>query len=93
MMSFHDSLILARQAAGIPTFGFHDSRHFLISMSAFTLLKNKGLANIKRSDFKAEVGPLITLNFNVALRNDLAQDGMPGVRGWKNTRLLHTGPS
>jgi integrase len=30
--SFRDSLILARQAAGIPKFGFHDSRHFFISM-------------------------------------------------------------
>lgn len=32
MKSFRDSLILARQAAGIPQFGFHDSRHFFISM-------------------------------------------------------------
>jgi len=30
--SFRDSLLLARKAAGMPTFGFHDSRHFFISM-------------------------------------------------------------
>lgn len=30
--SFRESLLLARQAAGLPTFGFHDSRHFFISM-------------------------------------------------------------
>ncbi len=57
------------------------------------LLKNMGLADINRSDFKAMVGPMITSNFNVALRNDLAQDGMSGVRGWKNVRMVQTGPN
>jgi integrase len=27
--SFRESLVLAREAAGLPTFGFHDCRHFL----------------------------------------------------------------
>ena len=56
------------------------------------LLKKSGLADIKRSDFKAVVGPMITSQFNVALRNDLAEDGKSGVRGWKNVRMLQTGP-
>jgi integrase len=30
--TFRESLILARKAAGLPTFGFHDCRHFFISM-------------------------------------------------------------
>jgi integrase len=30
--SFRESLILARTAAGMPKFGFHDCRHFFISM-------------------------------------------------------------
>ncbi len=29
---FRESLALVRQAAGLPTFGFHDCRHFFISM-------------------------------------------------------------
>ena len=53
------------------------------------LLKERELPDIKRSDFKAVVGPLITENFNVALRNDL--DGAGG-RGWKNVKLLQSRP-
>lgn len=53
------------------------------------LLKQRDLPDIKRSDFKAVVGPLIRDQFSVALRNDL--DGA-GVRGWKNVRLVQTGP-
>ena len=30
--SFRESLLLARAAAGLPAFGFHDCRHFFISM-------------------------------------------------------------
>src|ERR1039458_5505783 len=30
--SFRESLLLARKAAGLPAFGFHDCRHFFISM-------------------------------------------------------------
>jgi hypothetical protein len=48
------------------------------------LLRARGLADIKRSDFKAVVGPLIRDQFNVALRNDLDN---AGVRGWKGVRL------
>ena len=48
------------------------------------LLKARDLPDIKRSDFKAVVAPLITENFNVCLRNDL--DGA-GVRGWKGVKL------
>jgi len=53
-------------------------------------LKERDLPDIKRSDFKAVVGPLITENFNVCLRNDL--DGA-GSRGWKGVRMIQTGPS
>ena len=49
------------------------------------LLKKRDLPDIKRSDFKAVVGPLITENFNVCLRNDL--DGAGG-RGWKGVKML-----
>jgi hypothetical protein len=52
------------------------------------LLKERDLPDIKRSDFKAVVGPLITEQFHVCLRNDL--DGAGG-RGWKNVKLL-SGP-
>jgi hypothetical protein len=48
------------------------------------LLRARELPDIKRSDFKAVVAPLITSSFNVCLRNDL--DGA-GVRGWKATVL------
>lgn len=53
------------------------------------LLKQRELPDIKRSDFKAVVGPLITSNFNVALRNDL---NGAGVRGWKNVKMIQTVP-
>lgn len=48
------------------------------------LLKMRDLPDIKRSDFKAVVAPLITENFNICLRNDL---GNAGVRGWKGVKL------
>ena len=48
------------------------------------LLKERDLPDIKRSDFKAVVAPLITSSFNVCLRNDL--DGA-GVRGWKGVAI------
>ena len=35
------------------------------------------------------VGPLITENFNVSLRNDL--DGV-AVRGWKEVKLIQSAP-
>lgn len=53
------------------------------------LLRTRELPDIKRSDFKAVVGPLIRDQFNVALRNDL--DGA-GVRGWKGVKLIQTVP-
>jgi len=52
------------------------------------LLKQRELPDIKRSDFKAVVGPLIREQFNVALRNDLPGPDSCGVRGWKNVKLL-----
>jgi len=58
-----------------------------------SLLKQRELEPIKRSDFKAMVGPLIRDQFNVALRNDLVVDERRGVRGWKNLRLSQTVPS
>lgn len=56
------------------------------------LLKQRDLPDIKRSDFKAVVAPLIRDQFNVALRNDLPSDGLSGVRGWKDLKLLQTVP-
>ncbi len=56
------------------------------------LLKERNLPVIKRSDFKAVVGPLIREQFDVALRNDLAADDKQGVRGWKNVKLVQTVP-
>ena len=32
MKSFRETLILARNQAGLPKFGFHDLRHYFISM-------------------------------------------------------------
>lgn len=61
--------------------------------SAFcSLLKQRELTPLKRSDFKAIVVPLIKDEFDVALRNDLVVDGRQGVRGWKNVKLIQTGP-
>ena len=57
------------------------------------LLKQKELPDIKRSDFKAVVGPLIREQFDVALRNDLQIDDKLGQRGWKNIKLLQSTPS
>jgi hypothetical protein len=57
------------------------------------LLKQRNLPDIKRSDFKAVVGPLIREEFDVALRNDLPADGLTGVRGWKGLKLIQTVPS
>jgi len=48
------------------------------------LLKERDLPDIKRSDFKAVVVPLIKNQFNVCLRNDLAG---AGVRGWKGVAI------
>jgi hypothetical protein len=56
------------------------------------LLKQRDLPDIKRSDFKAIVTPLIREQFHVALRNDLPSDGVAGVRGWKNVGLVQAGP-
>jgi hypothetical protein len=56
------------------------------------LLKEKNLPEIKRSDFKAVVGPLIREQFDVALRNDLGAEEGQGVRGWKGVKLLQTVP-
>jgi hypothetical protein len=53
-----------------------------------SLLKQRELPDIKRSDFKAVVGPLIREQFNVALRNDL---GGVGGRGWKDVKMLQSG--
>lgn len=52
-----------------------------------SLLKQRELGPLKRSDFKAMVVPIIKNEFDVALRNDLVVDGRSGVRGWKNVRL------
>ena len=57
-----------------------------------SILKQRDLAPLKRSDFKAIVVPLIKNEFDVALRNDLVVDGRQGVRGWKHVRLNQTGP-
>ena len=51
------------------------------------LVKQKELAPVKRSDFKAMVIPMIKDQFNTGLRNDLVVDGKSGQRGWKNVRL------
>jgi hypothetical protein len=52
------------------------------------LLKERNLPDIKRSDFKAVVGPLIREQFDVALRNDLCLGEKSGLRGWKNVKLV-----
>ncbi len=57
-----------------------------------SMLKQRSLEPLKRSDFKAIVVPLIRDQFNVALRNDLVVDERQGVRGWKNLRLSQTVP-
>ncbi|CAM6004946.1 unnamed protein product [Sphagnum balticum] len=57
------------------------------------LLKERDLPDIKRSDFKAVIDPLIREQFNVALRNDLDRNVGGGIRGWKDVKLIQTGPS
>jgi hypothetical protein len=57
-----------------------------------SLLKQRELEPLKRSDFEAMVVPLIKDEFDVSLRNDLVVDGRQGVRGWKNVRLSQTVP-
>jgi hypothetical protein len=56
------------------------------------LLKQRDLPDIKRHEFTDVVAPLIRQQFNVALRNDLPADGLSGVRGWKDVKLLQTMP-
>ena len=56
------------------------------------LVKEKDLPDIKRSDFKAVVTPLIRQTFDVALRNDLDRSESGGVRGWKGLRMVQTAP-
>jgi hypothetical protein len=74
-----------------------ESGQVLMLADAYTafcsLLKQRELEPVKRSDFKAMVGPLIRDQFKVALRNDLVVDERQGVRGWKNLRLTQTVPS
>ena len=48
------------------------------------LLKEREMPDIKRSDFKAVLVPLMKDQFNVCLRNDLGGSG----RGWKNVKML-----
>ena len=48
------------------------------------LLKERELPDIKRSDFKAVLVPLMKDEFNVCLRNDLGGSG----RGWKGVKML-----
>jgi hypothetical protein len=57
------------------------------------LLKQRELPDIKRSEFKQVVGPLIREEFKVALRNDLPGLDGSGVRGWKGVKLLQSAPS
>jgi hypothetical protein len=52
-----------------------------------SILKKQELNQLKRSDFKAIVTPLIRDQFNIGFRNDLVVDGRAGTRGWKNMRL------
>jgi hypothetical protein len=57
------------------------------------LLKERELAPVKRSEFKAMVVPIIKDEYDVSLRNDLVVDGKSGQRGWKNVRLNHALPT
>ena len=57
-----------------------------------SLLKQRDLPDIKRSEFKAVVAPLIREQFSVALRNDLPGLDGSGVRGWKGVRLVQAVP-
>ena len=51
------------------------------------LVKEQNLQPIRRSEFKAMVGPMIQEQFGVCLRNDLKIDERQGVRGWKGMCL------
>jgi hypothetical protein len=52
------------------------------------MLKDRGLPDIKRSNFKAVFVPLIKEQFNVCLRNDLGGSG----RGWKGVKMVRLRP-
>jgi len=54
------------------------------------LLKEKNMPDIKRSDFRAVMVPLVREQFNVALRNDLRSGG---GRGWKGVKMLQSSPN
>jgi hypothetical protein len=56
------------------------------------LLKDKNLAPVKKSDFKAIVDPLVREQFAVALRNDLPDTDGKGLRGWKGVKLVQSMP-
>lgn len=58
-----------------------------------SMLKERALDPLKRSDFKAMVVPMIKDAYNVCLRNDLVVDDRQGVRGWKNVALNQTVPA
>jgi len=62
-------------------------------MAFCRLLKERELAPVKRSDFKAMVVPIIKDEYSVSLRNDLEVDGKQGIHGWKNVRLNHALPA
>jgi hypothetical protein len=52
------------------------------------LLKQRDLPDMKRSEFKAVVGPLIKEQFDLGLRNDLiSQQRQVQQCGWKGLRL------
>ena len=57
-----------------------------------SLLKQHELPDIKHSEFKSVVGPLIREEFHVALRNDLPGVDGSGVRDGKGVKLLQTAP-
>ena len=57
------------------------------------LLRQKELPEIKRSEFKHVVGPLIRQEFKVALRNDLPGLDGSGVRGWKGVKMIQSVPN
>src|SRR5271170_6598838 len=53
-----------------------------------SLLKQRDLPDIKRSEFKAVVGSLIRDQFDLGLRNDLiSQQSQVQQCGWKGLRL------
>ena len=58
-----------------------------------SMLKERALDPLKRSEFKAMVVPYIKDEFGVALRNDLVVDGRQGVRGWKGVTINQTVPN